>query len=234
MVTAATVLGLCLCCRHLVVIVAHHRPLPCNCHLCAIPFALAALPIVLILACHPCHHCHCLLCCLCGCLLATLVTTAIVLLPSPSLSLAHCCHHCSYCCPPQSSLPLLPLLLLDHHLRCHCHRSCHCPHCHCHCLAPLSPLQLPSLLPLPSLTRHPCSCRAATQGGRGGLYQSGAQSNFGHRNWCRHHCCRLYHPGNQPGGARQTTCGHSTSGRWHAPTWGGCCRHLCRRRHPPR
>jgi hypothetical protein len=58
MVTAATVLGRCLCCHHLVVVVAHHCFLPCNCPLCAIALDLATLAIVLILTCHPCCHCH--------------------------------------------------------------------------------------------------------------------------------------------------------------------------------
>jgi hypothetical protein len=72
-VTAATVLGHCLCCHHLVVVVAHHCPLLSNFPLCAIILALAALAIFLIpslplplpsllplplLAHHPCHHCH--------------------------------------------------------------------------------------------------------------------------------------------------------------------------------
>jgi hypothetical protein len=73
MVTAATVLGRCLCCHHLVVVVAHHCPLLSNFPLCAIVLALATLAIFLIpslplplpsllplplVARHPCHRRH--------------------------------------------------------------------------------------------------------------------------------------------------------------------------------
>jgi hypothetical protein len=70
--------------------------------------------------------------------------------------------------------------------------------------------------------------------GRGGPYQSGARSCFGRHRRCRHHCCRLCHPRDRPGGARPMTCGIPPPGRKLAPTWQGCCRRLCSRRHPPR
>jgi hypothetical protein len=109
MVMAATVLGRCLCYRHLVVLVAPHCPLPCNRPLCTIAIALAALAIALIIAHHPCRHRHCALHHRRCCLPAILVTITIALPPSPSLPLAtliaiaialivarqSCCrHHC--------------------------------------------------------------------------------------------------------------------------------------------
>ncbi len=77
--------------------------------------------------------------------------------------------------------------------------------------------------PPPSMPLH-CLGR-----GRGGPYQSGAQSYFGRHRQCRHHHQCLSHPHNWPGGAGPTMRGIPQL----APTWGGCRRRSCSRRHPP-
>ncbi len=205
-----------------------HHSIPCNCPLCAIALAIAPLALVLSITCHPRRHHHCSLHCLHCCSPATLGTIAIALLPSLSLSLTHGHRHFPHRYPPQLSLPPLPLLLLDHHLCPHCH------HCHCHRSPPLLPLQFP---PLCLCLHLPATLVAAVSllgGGRGGPYQSGAQSNFGHRRWCcHHHCCRC-HPCDWPGGAGQAMCRHSMPGRRRVLTWRGCCWCSYSRHLPPR
>jgi hypothetical protein len=147
MVTAA-VLRHCLCCRHLVVVIACHCPLPCNCPLCVIALTLAALAIACILSDHPCHHCHCPLCCCCHCSPAILVTVVIALPPSPT-----------------SSLPTLITVAIPLIVACHSHATTIA--LVVGCLPPLLPL--PFLLPpLPSplsllttrvtVCNHPLCC----------------------------------------------------------------------------
>ncbi len=167
---ATTVLGCCLCCRHLVVVIACHCPLPCICPICAIDIALAlaALANALISAHHPCCHHHCPLCCCRRCSPTTLVTIAIALLPSPSLL-----HATLIVIAIALIVTFMPLLSLARHPCCHCHHSCHHCHPHCCCLPTLLPLHLPSSSPLPSLACHPC-CHCAIREGGGGPYQSGA------------------------------------------------------------
>jgi hypothetical protein len=94
---------------------------------------------------------------------------------------------------------------------------CNCPLC---CLSAFT--CPPPLLPL---------CRLGW--GRGGPYQSSAQSYFGRHHRCHHHRHRLCRPRDRPGGAGPMTRGIPTPGRQLALTWRGCCRRLCSRRHPP-
>jgi hypothetical protein len=164
-----------------------HCPPPCNRPLCAIAIALAALAIAHILTRHPCCHCHCPLHCRCRCLPANLVTISIALPPSPSLLLATlivatvvAAAIALIVARPACSLPLpslspplpLPLLLLTTlvavAIALFVTSAFTCP---------------PPLLP----SRH-------RGWGRGGPYQSGAQSYFGRHRWCRHHCRRLCCP----------------------------------------
>jgi hypothetical protein len=187
-------------------------------------------------SCRPCHCPH-------PCSPPSLPSPLPSSLPSPML--AHQpCHHLHY-------LAALTLFVAHHphccHSPCRCHRPCCCLPSTLVAVAitlatiamPLSLLAtlvavtmalfvasaftcLPPLLPL---------CHLGW--GRGGPYQSIAQSYFGRHHWCRHHRCCLCRPRDQPGGAGPMTHGIPMPGRQLAPMWWGCCWRLCSRRHPP-
>jgi hypothetical protein len=201
-------------------------PSSSNCPLRAIAIILATLAIARILACHPHHHRHCPLCHHCHCLLANLVTISIALPPSPSLPLATLIAATVVAAAialvvahPAPSLPS-PLLL------------------------PPSPLPSSLLATLVAITIALFVASAFTppppslplcrlRWGRGGQYQSGAQSYFGRHRRCHHHCYCLCHPRNRPGGAGPTMRGIPTPGRQLALMWRSCCQRSCSRRHPP-